>query len=142
MWMCSSYTEENSKIQILASDKMYRFLLKACPPSVGRVYPPPFWRACPPCFWRACPPSVGQVYPPSLWRNVLGKSACCEEKFTSFIIRDADKALHLLPQGTLSTFCTSASIYANVFFHCRLELFNLVNNVPKVVGSLNTAMLS
>jgi hypothetical protein len=110
MWVCSSYTEENSKIQILASDQMYRFLLKACPP----------------CFWQA----------------VLGKSGCCEEKFTSLIIRDADKVLHLLPQGTLSNFCTSAHINANLFFHCRLELFNLVNNVPKVAGSLNTAMSS
>jgi hypothetical protein len=118
MWMCSSYTEENSKIQILASDKIYRFLLKACPPSAGRVYPPSFWQA------------------------VLGKSGCCEEKFTSLIIRDADKALYLMPQGTLSNFCTSAHINANLFFHCRSELFNLVNNVPKVAGSLNTAMSS
>jgi hypothetical protein len=117
MWICSAYNEENSNNQTLTSHQIYRFWLKVYPPSVGRVYPP--------SFRRACPPSVGQVYPPSLWRNVLGKSACCEEKCTPIIIRDADKALHLMPQGTLSNFCTSAPIYANVFFHCPLELFNL-----------------
>ena len=52
------------------------------------------WRACPPCFWRA--------YPPLLWRAVLGKSGCCEEKCTPIIIRDADKALHLVFPGTLT----------------------------------------
>jgi len=49
-------------------------------------------------------------YPPSLWRSggvadwqtVLGKSACCKEKCKAIIIRDADKALHLVFPGTLT----------------------------------------
>jgi len=40
-----------------------------------------FTYACPLCFWRA--------WPPFLWRGVLGKSGCCEEKYNPIIIRDA-----------------------------------------------------
>jgi hypothetical protein len=47
--------EGNSNIQILTSDKMYRFHLKVYPPSI----------------WRACPPSFGRVYPPSFLSTVF-----------------------------------------------------------------------
>jgi len=45
------------------------------------------------------------------WRGVLGKSGCCEEEWTPIIICDADKALHLLTQGTLSTFRINVSFH-------------------------------
>jgi len=31
------------------------------------------------------------IYPPSFWRDVVGKSGCCEAECTPIIIRDADK---------------------------------------------------
>jgi len=49
--------------------KIYRFLLKVYPPSVGRVYPP----------------AVG--------RGVFGKDSCCEEKFKTIIICDGGQSL-------------------------------------------------
>jgi hypothetical protein len=33
------------------------------------------------------------------------------EKCKPIIIRNADKTVHLLPQGTLSTFCINAPFY-------------------------------
>jgi len=72
MWICSSYTEGNSKIQILTLDKIYRFQLK--------VYPLFVWRVCPPYVWRTCPPLFLYAVFVADWRAVLGKSGCCEEK--------------------------------------------------------------
>jgi hypothetical protein len=40
---------------------------------------------------------------------------CCEEECKPVIIRDADKTLHLLPQGTLSNFCTNVPIYVPIY---------------------------
>jgi len=57
------------------------------------------------------------------WRAVFGKSGCCEEECKRIIIRNVAKALYLLPHGTLNIFRINDNF---------IELFNFVNNVPKV----------
>jgi len=53
------------------------------------------------------------------WRTVLAKNSWCEEECKPIIIH----------------FCMNVIPYINLFFHCRFELFNLVNNVPKATGT-------
>jgi hypothetical protein len=38
------------------------------------------------------------------------------EKFKPIIIRDADKVIYLLPQGTLSNFYSNVQLYIEIYF--------------------------
>jgi hypothetical protein len=112
-------------------------LRRTCQPVVRLIYPPQAWPACRTSggFTRSLfyQPLAGlsagcvadwRVYPPSFGRTIFGKRRFCEEKCTPIIIRNADKALHSLPQGTLSNFFINAP-FIELFSYLRASRFTL-----------------
>jgi len=69
------------------------------------------------------------------WRNVLGESGCCEEKGTPLMIRDAGEALHLLPQGMVSTFRINGT-FIELLRYLRASRFK------KLVGNISYKFIS